>query len=255
MKTKYFLAIILLSVTFKITAQDAPNKTDGNGKKQGHWIKLDENKKKIYDGNFVDDIPEGKFIYYYDTGTEKAITTFSEKGKIARTKMYDVGGKLTAQGKYIDQKRDSIWKFYSPEGVVISDESYINGIKNGKYHVYYPSGGIAEEKIWKEGKLNGEVKKYFEEGQLKYHANLIDDKVEGITTYYFPSGKVQAEGLYLHDVKHGEWKYYNEDGKIKRIDKYSHGRNLEPDKDVISKEEMEKAKKKAEEAEFKDPYK
>ena len=249
----YFVLFLLISSTFAF-AQDAPNNTYAAGKKQGHWIKYDDKHKKVYDGNFVDDYPVGKFIYYYDTGGQRSILIFSEKGKIAHAKMYDLGGKITGEGKYIDQKRDSVWKFYNDEGKVISDEIYNMGIKNGNCKVYYSSGELAEEKMWKDGKLNGPVKKYFDNGQLKYTGQMIDDKVEGKITYYYSTGTKQAEGVYLHDVKDGEWKYYKEDGSILRIDKFDKGVDLSPRKDYISNEEMERARKQNENSELKDPF-
>ena len=249
------IIISFLLITHLAKAQDAPNKLDENGKKQGHWIKYDENKKKIYDGNFVDDIPFGKFTYYYETGLLKAINLFSQNGTVSRAQLYDSGGKLSGEGKYVNQKRDSIWKFYNIDGKVISDENYVNGLKNGKFRVFYASGELAEEKTWANGKLNGEVKKYFENGQLKYYGHVIDDKVEGKTTYYYSTGKIEAEGMYMADLKEGEWKYYEENGKVKRVDKYINGRNTEPDKDVIPQAELEKAKKKYENSEIKDPFK
>ena len=250
----YLLVFVLFFTSFAI-AQNAPNKTDAAGKKQGHWSKYDDKHKKIYDGNFVDDYPVGKFIYYYDTGVQRSVTVFSEKGKVARAKMYDPGGKLTGEGKYVDQKKDSLWKFYDMDGRLISDETYVNGVKNGNFSVYYENGQLAEEKMWKDGKLNGPVKKYFDNGQLKYNGQMIDDKLEGKTTFYYSSGKVDAEGIYLHDVKDGEWRYYNEDGSIKRIGKFSKGMDLTPDKSKdFTKEDEEKAKKEYENSEIKDPF-
>ena len=253
-KFKTYILLFILFISPFANAQDAPNKTDATGKKQGHWIKFDDKHKKVYDGNFVDNYPVGKFIYFYEIGEQRSILIFSEKGKVAHAKMFDLGGKLTGEGKYIDQKKDSIWKFYNDEGKVIADEIYVNGIKDGNCRVYYSSGELAEEKMWKEGKLNGQVRKYFDNGQLKYNGQMIDDKVEGKITYYYSSGTKQAEGVYLHDVKDGEWKYYKEDGTIQRIDKFEKGVDLSPRKDYISNEEMEKAKKQNENSEMKDPF-
>ena len=56
---------------------DNLNKTDAAGKKQGHWVKLDADKKKMYEGNFIDNIPVGKFTYYYDIGIPWSVTVFS----------------------------------------------------------------------------------------------------------------------------------------------------------------------------------
>lgn len=256
MKSLLKTVLILLCFFFssKSFAQDAPNVTDAAGKKQGHWIKLDDNKKKIYDGNFVNDIPVGKFTYYYDTGNPWSVTIFSQNGKIARTQMFNAGGKLMGEGKYVSEKKDSLWKFYNDEGKLLSDEMYILGVKNGSCKVYYENGQVSEEKIWKAGKLDGPVKKYFESGQIKYTGEVVNDKVEGQVYFYFISGKVNAEGVYKNDLKDGTWKYYKEDGTIERTDVFINGKMTGTDKDVVPKEQQDKEKKQFEQYEIKDPY-
>lgn len=250
---KTFIVIMGLIGMLGARGQVAPNKTDASGKKQGHWIKLDEKQKKLYDGNFADGKPVGKFTYFYDSGIPWAITVFSDNGKIARTKTFDAGGKLTGEGKYIEEKRDSVWKFYNEEGKIISEETYVNGLKSGNCKVFYHSGGLAEEKMWKNGVADGVWKKYFANGQLKYNGMLVKGKVEGRVTFYYDSGQKEAEGLYKGDLKDGDWNYYTEEGKLKRTDKFIEGVNQNPDRDVIPKEEEEKEKKKYEGFEIKDP--
>lgn len=258
MKKSFLIAIgILFSASF--FAQDAPNKTDAAGKKQGHWIKYDDDHKKIYDGNFVNNIPVGTFTYYYDSGIPWSISVFSENGKVARTKMFDAGGKLSGEGKYVNEKKDSLWKFYSQEGKLLSDEIYVNGVKNGPVNVYYANGGKSEIKTWKNGVLEGPCKKYFDNGQLKYTSSFVNGKVDGKVVYYYSSGKVDAEGLYLNDLKHGPWKYYKEDGTVLRTDTFVHGNMTETtdknkDRDIITKEQQAEEKKNSQQFEIKDPF-
>jgi hypothetical protein len=254
MRIKNFIIVILLLVGTLSVAQDAPNITDASGKKQGHWIKYDQAHKKIYDGNFKDNYPVGKFTYYYDSGIPWAVTVFHNNGKIAYTKMFDAGGNITGEGKYLDEKKDSIWKFYNRDGKLISEESYINEKKNGISKVYYSNGQLAEEKMWKNGLADGKWKKYFENGIVKYDGQCKNDKVEGQVKFYQTNGKVDAEGNYLNDLKEGVWKYYREDGTLKAKDTFIKGRSCNPNKDVITKEEEEKQKKQYEGSEIKDPY-
>lgn len=108
---------------FVVHAQSTPNKLDAAGKKQGHWIKFDANKKKVYDGNFVNDIPVGKVSYYYDSGVLRAEMNFSKNGTIAYAKLFHPGGKLMGEGKYVSEKKDSVWKYYDEEAVLLSQET------------------------------------------------------------------------------------------------------------------------------------
>ena len=65
------------------------NETDSKGRKQGKWVKYHEgSKKKRYVGTFKDDLPTGKFTYYYLTGEVSAVTEFQSDNKTAYTRMY-----------------------------------------------------------------------------------------------------------------------------------------------------------------------
>ena len=250
------LSFLFFLIVFPgIAQEDAPNQTDAAGKKQGHWIKYDDNHKKIYDGNFVNGIPVGKFTYYYDTGIPWAVTIFMKSGKVAYTKHYSAGGKLSGFGKYVNEKKDSLWKFFNEDSVVISEENYINGLKNGISRVLYPNGQVAEEKNWKMGKLNGPCKKYFDSGQLKFTGNYVNDKVDGKAVYYYPSGKIDGQGVYKNDLKDGVWNYYQENGQVRRTDTYVNGKMIKStDLDYQPKEKSDSEKKMYEQREIKDPY-
>lgn len=250
------VAVFIYLLSFSAFAQtDNLNKTDAAGKKQGHWVKLDDDKKKIYEGNFVNNIPVGTFTYYYDTGTPWSITIFSKNGTVAYSKMFDAGGSLTGSGKYVSEKKDSLWNFYGRGGKLLSSENYVNGVKNGIFRVYYSNGEIAEEKSYKMGVLEGPCTKYFESGQLKYQGNYVKNKVEGKASFYHPSGKVNAEGTYVNDLKNGPWKYYKEDGTLERTDEYLNGLFIgKKDPNIIPKAQEEKEKKQFEQFEIKDPF-
>jgi len=252
---KHFLLVVICSLVFvQAKSQVTTNKTDEKGKKQGLWIKLDDDKKKLYEGNFVDNIPVGKFIYYYDDGKPWSVSIFSNNGTVTHSQMFDAAGKVVGEGKYINQKKDSIWKYYDHKGNLISDENYINGIRNGVSRVYYPNGQLVEEKHWKGGQLDGSCKKYFNTGQIRYEGQHINGKVEGNVKFYYPNGKVNAEGLYVNDLKDGSWKYYKQDGTPDRTDKYINGRLQGDDPNIIPREQEEKEKKQYEQEEIVDPY-
>ena len=122
---KFNFSSCRFAVFFQAKSQDAPNRKDEKGQKQGHWVKLDDKKKKIYEGDFIDDIPAGKFTYFMIRVNLGVFGCFQIKGTVTRTKMFDAAGNITAEGKYINQKKDSIWKYYNHEGKLISDEEYV----------------------------------------------------------------------------------------------------------------------------------
>src|ERR1051326_3561982 len=139
MRRTGFLSLIFIGLSAILFAQPSVlNQTDKDGKKQGHWIKKEENGKIIYEGNFKDNHPIGEFKYYYDDGQLKTVSVFSNDGKVCRSKHYFSGNILMAEGKYVNEKRDSIWKFYSARDTIFSIETYKNGKKDGLEKSFSP---------------------------------------------------------------------------------------------------------------------
>ena len=98
-----------------------------------------------YEGNFVDGIPVGEFKYYYPNGKIKAVSMMSENGKFSRAKMYHRNGRLMAEGKFVEQKKDSIWNYYSEyDGILLSTEIYKDQLKSGVWKNFLPG--------WKNGR-------------------------------------------------------------------------------------------------------
>jgi len=245
-KFSKFLIIVISTLLFviQVKAQEALNLTDAAGRKQGHWIKYNANNKKLYDGNFVNDTPEGKFIYYSETGTPWAITVFSQKGTVGYSQHFNGGGKLVGEGKYINQKKDSLWKFYNDEGKLLSVEIYLNDLKNGSCKIYYNNGQLSEDKLYVNGLPDGTCTKYFSDGKIKYKGQYVKDKAEGNTLFYYPSGKKSVEGFYKNDLKEGQWSFYNEDGTLQKKVLYVNGKSKDKtETSIMTKEDEEKAKK------------
>ena len=134
------LFCLIFFTSLAIFGQDTINKTDAGGKKQGFWIKKDKDGKKIYEGQFNNDIPYGTFKYYYPDGALKAVSVLSDNGRCSRTTTFFKNGRKMAEGKYIDEKRDSTWKFYTEfDNIMVSEEFYKDGKKDGISKTFYPA--------------------------------------------------------------------------------------------------------------------
>ncbi|MBL7918206.1 MAG: hypothetical protein JNM96_07395 [Bacteroidia bacterium] len=233
---KYFQLIAILSIAFA----NAQNKTDASGKKQGVWKKVDEKTGKvIYEGEFKDDKPIGYFKHFYPGDTaRRAVTYYKEGGKIAYAKMYhQLTGKLMAEGKYISELKDSVWKFYDEAGVIISKDNYSNGKKNGLSIVYLPDGMVAEEKNYKNDLLDGPFKQYYDGKLVKGEGKYVKGNLDGKVSYYFPNGTAAATGVYKNGCKEGVWIMKEKDGKIKEKEVW---KNCQP----LNKKETEEYFKK-----------
>jgi antitoxin component YwqK of YwqJK toxin-antitoxin module len=248
-KIKIVVILFLFSsvTAFAQTKPNTTNFTDTLGRKQGHWVRFDENKKKVYDGNFINNLPDGKFTYFYPSGAAMAVTVFSQQGKVGYTQHFNSVGVVTGEGKYVNQQKDSLWRFYDGMAKIRAEETYLDGKKNGPSKVYYETGGVSEDKNYSNDLLNGKCTKFFPNGNIKSQRNYVMGSVEGKALYNYPSGKIYAEGAYKKDVKEGTWNFYKEDGNIDKKIIYINGKSKNhEDELIISKEEEEEAKKKFE---------
>jgi antitoxin component YwqK of YwqJK toxin-antitoxin module len=200
--------------------------TDASGKKQGYWKKKDEKTGKlIYEGEFKDDKPVGKFKYYYPNDSVRAIMYFKDGGKSAYTKLFHMGGKRMAEGRYINKEvKDSVWTYYDEAGVLLSKEKYVSGKKEGPAYVYFPDGGISEERNYKNDLQDGPFKQYFDAKRIRAQGNYVKGNFEGRVVYYFPNGVEVAAGYYVNGEKNGPWIYRSENGKIKDKELYVNGK-------------------------------
>ncbi len=238
------LIVFIFFLPFIFIAQ---NKTDASGKKQGYWKKKDEKTGSIlYEGTFKDDKPTGYFKHYYPGDTaRRSVTYYKDGGKVAYTKMYyQLTGKLMAEGKYVNEKKDSIWLYYDDAGVLLSKESFKNGKKEGLCLVYLPDGAIAEEKNFKDDLPDGPWKQYFDGKLLKAEGNYVKGKFDGKVSYYYPGGVAAATGIYKNGCREGVWLYKDKDGKITSKEVWKNCKQL-------SDKEAEAFLKKGKEAETK----
>jgi antitoxin component YwqK of YwqJK toxin-antitoxin module len=56
--------------------------------------------------------------------------------------IYNKNTKLTEIGSFTNNKRDGIWKLYTPSQVKLLELEYVDGHVNGKYKQYYSDGSI-----------------------------------------------------------------------------------------------------------------
>lgn len=217
---KVQFTILLFTISLIAVSQT----TDANGKKQGYWKKKDENTGKlIYEGEFKDNLPIGKFKYYYPHDTVKAIMYFKLGGKIAYSTLFHPNGKKMGIGKYISEAKDSTWLYYDEGGVLISKDKYVMGKKDGLCYVYTPDGALAEEKTFKADIQDGPYKQYFDGKKVRAQGTYKNGELDGKASYFYPNGIEVATGFYVNGKKNGPWIYKNEKGGVKEKELYKNG--------------------------------
>lgn len=239
MKTSFALLLVVLS---PLLWGQQVNQVDSQGRKQGTWKKAYDNSAVYkYVGQFKDDKPIGKFVYYYETGEVEAVVNFMDDGVSAYSQMYHESGYMMARGKYINQLKDSTWIYFDDRGIVSYQEDYKNGKLDGLKIIYYePSDGkylVARYYNYREGLLHGEFKTYHPNTQLASEGTYDNGNLNGDVKYYYPNGNLMRLERWKYAVKHGYWIFYGEDGKQVGYKLYWEGVQLKGD--ALAKKEAE----------------
>lgn len=229
---KQFLYLIIIAmIPFFGFSQEKLNQKDASGKRQGHWIKMDSTGHKAYEGQFKDNIPQGTFKYFFPGGAVKAVSVFSEDGKTTTTTTYFPSGKKNAEGKYVNEKKDGLWRFFSEyDESLVSEEMYTAGKKNGQSKTFFAGKNVAEMITWKNGLKEGPWIQYYDDGATKLQGNYTNDLKEGAFSVFYPTGQKFNIGQYVKDYPDGKWFTYDLDGKLISTDFYEHGQLIKSDK-------------------------
>ncbi|MCX6249934.1 MAG: hypothetical protein NTX61_04195 [Bacteroidetes bacterium] len=224
MMKKSILFLFLSMVSILLFSQDTINQTDPQGKKSGFWRKLNSNGEKVYEGYFTGGIPEGEFRYYYPNGKVKTLSVFSRNGHCTKTISFFQNGKKMAAGNYLDEKKDSLWRFFSEsQDTVLSEEFYKEGKKEGVSMTFYARKGISELITWKNGLKEGLWEEYYTTGKLKLQGYFAGDQKEGAFKTLYENGSVMMSGQYEQGRQAGTWLYFDEKGTITRKEYYRNG--------------------------------
>jgi antitoxin component YwqK of YwqJK toxin-antitoxin module len=226
MKKFLFIILFIQFITLGLLAQQAErNQTDDKGWKQGYWRKYDEMGHVLYEGQFKNNIPLGEFKYYYPNGSVRAILIMFNDGKESHSQLFHRNGKLMAKGKYFQQKKDSIWNYYSEhDGILLSTEIYIKTVKQGVWKNYYPDAKVAEEFTYENNIRHGSWKQFYTDGSLKLEGIYVNDNKEGVFKMFHYNGNVEVSGFYHNDLKDGLWIEYNDTNKKIKEEEYKMGK-------------------------------
>jgi antitoxin component YwqK of YwqJK toxin-antitoxin module len=221
---RLLIFIFTVTITLSVSAQDTVNRKDASGRRQGYWTKVDSSGRTIYTGHFNDNVPAGTFTYYYPGGKVKAVSVFSQDGKTTRTTTYFLSGKKNAEGTFINEKREGLWRFFSEyDETLVSEEQYRAGKRDGVARTFFHGKGVAELITWKNDVREGLWEQYFDDGIVKLRCAYKNDLKEGAITVFYPTGQKLNTGQYLKGLPEGTWITYGLDGKIEATDIYAQG--------------------------------
>jgi antitoxin component YwqK of YwqJK toxin-antitoxin module len=201
------------------------NQTDSRGRKQGHWIKRYPDQTILYEGYFKDDHPVGELRRYYEDKTIKSVLQFSKDGKEANAILYHPNGNIASKGKYVNQKKEGKWQFFSAmnKDYLISEDIYTGDRRNGVSVKFYPDSTVAERVRYVNDIRQGEWTRYYPNGSILLKSNYLNDRIDGKFESWTEDGKIEYSGQYKNDARDGLWLIYNPDGTVKYKIEYVDG--------------------------------
>ncbi len=225
-----FLSLFLLLFIFSYAVEaqsDTLNKLNSKGQKQGYWIKTEKG-KKVYEGRFHNDVPQGVFKYYNPDGKITNISRFEKNGSVTYTTLYHPSGNISASGKYVNKQYDSVWTYLNDGGKKLKVESYKLGVPHGIWQIFDPKDGILlDEKHFVDGKKHGPWRTFYTTGEPRFELKYVNDEATGEYKCFYTSGKLWHKGFYKDSRFDGIWISYAENGPILRRMKYENGEKVE----------------------------
>ena len=208
------LLFLLCIASFLSMSQEAVNKTDDKGMKQGKWVTRYPGGTLRYEGTFERNKPVGEWKRYHENGKIKALMSYRPNSTRVFVSLFDEEGKCYAKGVFEGTLRDSTWNFYSGD-ILLQTEIYRMGKKEGKATGYYPGGKMMWGKEWKNDLADGIAVEYDPTGIKRSEIFFVEGKRSGRANFYDENGVLSMEGSYLDDLSDGTWKMFDKGGKLK----------------------------------------
>jgi antitoxin component YwqK of YwqJK toxin-antitoxin module len=212
-------------------SQEALNKTDSKGMKQGKWVSKYPSGTLKYEGKFDQNKPVGEWKRYHENGKVKALMSYRLNSDRVFAQLFDEEGILYAKGAFDGTLRDSTWNFFKGD-LVVRTENYHMGKKEGKATMYDKDGKVISVKEWKNDLPDGISLEYYPSGKKRSEVSFVEGKKNGKALFYDDNGLKSMEGSYLDDLSDGDWNLYGNDGKLLYQIKYAKG-------DIVNKGELD----------------
>ena len=127
--------------------------------------------------------------------------------------LFSKNNKAIVTGRYINNKKECIWRGFSDKGILIDSAYYYNGYKHGLSLTWYEDGS-PRDSLFFEDDGNGTGKGYYSDGRLREEGSFEKGKKNGVWTYYnYKNGKKCQEVSYRSDSA-VSYTCYDEKGNV-----------------------------------------
>lgn len=133
-------------------------------------------------------------------------------------------GQLIEEGRYVNNKREGIWRRYWPNGKPMSEITYVAGLPRGAYKTYYPDGRPEEQGSWDLDRNTGTFKRWHPNGQLAQDFVFNQYGLrDGVQRYYHENGKLEVEVTIKEGREEGVLKRYYANGDLQQMAEFNNG--------------------------------
>ena len=126
---------------------------------------------------------------------------------------YYSNGNIFTSGKYVNGKKEGLWKIYTENGLLWKSYEFKNDELNGEYISYFASAGTKEVVgHYKNNKLHGIWEEYYSSGNKKKSGKYENGAKTGIFTEWFLNGGKKSVMNFENDDLNGKMVVYYENG-------------------------------------------
>lgn len=179
----------------------------------GTWF---SNGMKVAEGKLINNLPVGKWIYYYNNGFPEEAGTFAGAKKHGKWIAYLNPTELLKLLKADTLSIDSTVSLESLANKPLEISLFRNGIRHGEFirFSYWSGEKPVSVSNFLNGRQHGKQIGYYRDGTPYYFQNFVNGKIDGIERIYYRSGQLREEGTYENGKTSGEFKAYYEDGRL-----------------------------------------
>jgi len=239
---------VITLTTYKkgyVVSREKINRMDASGRKQGRWKFFHENGLVRLEGKYVNDLKDGYFREYDETGkliaTSKWLEGEKQENAVELVKLdvvkdYYPDGSVMAMQTFRNGVAQGVRRDFDREGNIVSGAFFEDGekvgegitledgVRNGDWKLYYNNGALKAEGVYENGIKVGVWKFFHPNGELE-QTGRYDKKgrLQGEWVWYYPSGKILRQEMYLDGLADGLTTEYDEEGNIITEGEYIEG--------------------------------
>ncbi|MCA9077135.1 MAG: hypothetical protein KDA93_19065 [Planctomycetaceae bacterium] len=161
---------------------------------------LHENGQKLSEGKLVDDVRDGLWTWWYDTGEEFAHLTYDMGTPVGTERHLSRTGEVVTTGEYRDGKEF-----------------------NGSFVDFTGSLQVTSLRRYKDGNAHGEWQWWHEDGSVNIEGEFVDGNKNGLWTWYYPNGQKFAESNFDHGTMVKTESHWSENGDLVSTGEYRNG--------------------------------